>query len=275
MAEVFSVARTVSFGRFQFSVDVASDAGPPVIALHSGGMSSRQWKKLLERLAPTHRAMAPDFLGYGDSSPWPRSEPFHFTHDVLGVEALMDKLAEPVHLVGHSYGGLVALHAALHRPRAVRSLSLCEPVAFGVLLTEGSLPSLDAMPFQTPVLPDEPDAAETWLSWFVDYWNGAGGWSRIPDRMRTAFLESAPIAYGEVFSLLGDRTPANVWATITAPMLLVHGEHSPPESRRVATILAQTARDRSLHVVRGAGHMAPLTHEAEVNERIMNHIARC
>ncbi|MEI8254653.1 MAG: alpha/beta hydrolase [Deltaproteobacteria bacterium] len=268
------MARTVSFGRFQFSVDVAGEAGPPVIALHSGGMSARQWKKLLERLAPTHRALAPYFLGYGESSPWPRHEPFHFAHDVLGVEALMDELAEPVHLVAHSYGGLVALHAALHRPRAVRSISLCEPVAFGVLLTEGSLPPLDSMPFGTPVLPEGPGAAETWLTWFVDYWNGEGGWSRIPDRMLAAFLASAPVAYGEVYSLLGERTPANVWATIDAPMLLLHGEHSPPEARRVAAILAQTARDGALHVVRGAGHMAPLTHEADVNDRIVAHIAR-
>src|SRR3954470_3003033 len=107
--------------------------GTPVVLLHSGGLSSPQWGRLSDRLAAGHRVLMPDFIGYGRSGSWPREEEFHFLLDVLATEALLDSLAEPVHLVGHSYGGFVALLVALHRGDRVLSLSLFEPVAFGVL----------------------------------------------------------------------------------------------------------------------------------------------
>lgn len=107
--------------------------------------------------------MLPDLIGYGESSPWPRDAVFHWHLDVLGVEALLDTLDEPTHVVGHSYGGLVALGAALHRRGSVRSLSLVEPVAYGVLHAEGDVAALEALddePSITPTLPSDPDAGE-------------------------------------------------------------------------------------------------------------------
>src|SRR6185295_2306168 len=80
-------------------------ARPPVVLLHSGGFTSRQWRRLRERLTPRFDFAAPDFLGYGSRGPWSDGEPFHFHRDVELVESLM---REPAHLVGHSYGGLIA-----------------------------------------------------------------------------------------------------------------------------------------------------------------------
>ena len=79
----------------------------PVIALHSGGLSSRQWSKLAALLAPRRRVLAPDFTGSGASAPWPEGEPYHYSVEVDLTRALLDTVGEPVHLVGHSFGGLV------------------------------------------------------------------------------------------------------------------------------------------------------------------------
>ena len=101
-----------------------------MLLIHSGGFTSRQWRKLAEMLAPQFRVLAPDLIGYSPSAPWPDGEPFHFSRDVDYLLTLVD---EPVHLVGHSYGGFLALKLALARPDLVRSIAVFEPVAFGIL----------------------------------------------------------------------------------------------------------------------------------------------
>lgn len=267
--------RRVSFGRYALSVEESGE-GAPVVLVHSTGMSAKQWKRLATRLSSRYRALLPDLVGYGESAPWPREEVFHWTLDVLGIEAVLDSLDAPAHVVGHSYGGLVALHATLHRPRAVRSLSLYEPVAYGVLHAmsdDRALTSLDTSPARGPRLSSEPGAAEAWLAWFVDYWNGEGAWSRLPDRMRASFLSTADVCYGEVWSLLSDRTPPSVWSMIEAPTLLLHGESSPEAARRVAAMLAEAIPHATLRAVEGAGHMGPISHEADVSALIEAHLA--
>ena len=105
-----------------------------VLMLHSGGFSSRQWRRLAAALAPDHEVLAPDLLGYGVQPAWPAGEPFHFRQDLAFVESLVEPLDGPVHVVGHSYGGVLALKLALARPEAIRSLgalSFASPVAAG------------------------------------------------------------------------------------------------------------------------------------------------
>src|ERR1700728_415065 len=85
-----------------------SGAGVPVVALHSSGLSSRQWRRLGAGLvARGFRAIVPDLVGHGGSPPWPESTPFTFDVDVALVGALLERLDAPVHLVGHSYGAFV------------------------------------------------------------------------------------------------------------------------------------------------------------------------
>lgn len=268
--------QTVPFGRYALSVEVTGAGETPVVMVHSTGMSARQWRGLAARMEPDHRVILPDLLGYGASTAIARGEAFHWHLDVLGLEALLDTLDRPAHLVGHSYGALLAMTAALHRPRAVRSLSLVEPVAFAVLRgtpddTLGA--SQLAMPFADGALPDDRAADEAWLTWFVDFWNGPGAFTRLPDRMRAAFLANAWVCFAEVWSLMGDRTPLAVWSTIAAPTLFVRGERSPVEARRVCERLAHGLPEAALTDIEGAGHMAPITHEAAVSARIAAWIA--
>jgi pimeloyl-ACP methyl ester carboxylesterase len=98
---------------------------PIALLIHSGGFTSRQWRKLGQRLAATHDVMAPDLIGYGDE-PWPPGVPFHYRQDVdrlIGMLESPDAAGRPADVVGHSYGGLLALQIALRRPDLVRSLA--------------------------------------------------------------------------------------------------------------------------------------------------------
>ncbi len=234
-----------------------------VLLVHSGGFTSRQWRKLAEQLAPDHRVLAPDLLGYGTAGAWPDGEPFHFRQD---VERLVTMLDERAHVVGHSYGGLVALHLALARPELVRSLALYEPVAFGVL-DAAERADVDRLSVYRSESPD------AWLAAFVDWWNGDGAWRALPEDTRAAFRAAGWKLSQEVASLRADRTGRAGYAAIEAPTLLLGGDRSPLTERRVLEVLAQALPHARLELFAGLGHMGPITHAAQVNAAITAHIA--
>lgn len=237
-----------------------------VIALHSSGMSGRQWRSLAERLGEDHRVLTPDFLGSGARPAWPGDRPFHFSEDVAEIAQLVAAQPEPVHLVGHSYGGFVVLQ--LLRDEAtrarVRSIAVYDPVAFGVL---GRPPTGDIQ-FDDATGGDEP-----WFRTFVEYWNGKGAWDALPAPARAQFSKVGRKVYFEVKTLVADPTPASAYAPFTGRALVLSGASTPPDAREVGERLAAALPDARRIVVEGAGHMGPLTHATIVNDAIASHLA--
>ena len=236
-----------------------------VLLVHSGGFTSRQWRKLADRLAPSYHVIAPDLLGYGDRPRWPAGVPFHFTRD---VELLAGLVSEPAHVVGHSYGGLLALQLALAHPELVRSITAYEPVAFGVL-AESELGSVEGLP---AYVADAAGVDEAWLTAFVDWWNGAGSWAALPEDTKQAFRGVAWKVSQEVASLAADRTPRERYASITAPTLLLAGGRSPAAEQRVVAELAALLPHAAVRTFPELGHMGPITHGAIVNAAIEAHL---
>ena len=226
-----------------------TEDGVPVLLIHSGGFTSRQWRRLGALLSPKHAVRAPDLLGYG-ASPWPRGKPFHFRDDLALLAAITGEASTPWHLVGHSYGGFLALKLALLHPERVRSIAVYEPVAFGVLDSpsdEEARKALEA-PGAKYVLPEE-GADERWLSGFVDWWNGPGAWNALPEETKAAFRAVGWKLSEEVASLSADRTDTKTYGTITAPTLLLGGERSPMTERRVLEKLSQALPSASLRIL--------------------------
>jgi pimeloyl-ACP methyl ester carboxylesterase len=119
---------TVAGRQVRYRVD---GAGPPVVLLHGIGRSLEDWAEQHELLRGRHRVYSVDLPGYGKSEPL--AEPY--TLAALGrfVADFLDALgiAEPVHLVGHSLGGAVAMQLAVHAPDRVASLVLVNSAGFG------------------------------------------------------------------------------------------------------------------------------------------------
>lgn len=108
-------------------------AGPTVILAHGSGASHREWAPVIAALRNRFRILTPHLLGYGRSEPAPLHQPFHPWSDLGALVAVANRAGEPVHLVGHSYGGALALEAARTLTARVESLTLIDPVAFHLM----------------------------------------------------------------------------------------------------------------------------------------------
>lgn len=100
-------------------------AGPPVLLLHGNPDTSAAWAGVIDALAPTFRCIAPDLPGFGAST---APEGFDYSLDglVAFMEALYASLAigEPVHVVGHDFGGLIAAAWISRFPQRAASVTL-------------------------------------------------------------------------------------------------------------------------------------------------------
>ena len=107
-------------------------SGPAVVLLHSSMSSKSQWRELIESLRDRYRLIAIDLLGYGES-PMP-GDGYSLADEVSLVESVLARELRPheqFHLIGHSYGGVVALQlAAQSQSQRLRSLTCSSPSPF-------------------------------------------------------------------------------------------------------------------------------------------------
>ena len=97
--------------------------GEPLVLVHGLGGGAANWVELAPELARRRRVLVPDLPGHGGSEPLPAAPSLAAYAD--RVVGLMEREATaPAPIVGHSFGGTVALRAAIRRPDAVSGVVL-------------------------------------------------------------------------------------------------------------------------------------------------------
>jgi pimeloyl-ACP methyl ester carboxylesterase len=252
-------------------------AGPaPVIALHCSGAGAGQWRALAEALGLAYRLDAPEHYGCESTGPWSGAHVFTLADEAARTFELIDRNKRKVHLIGHSYGGGVALHVALAWPDRIASLTLYEPSAFHLLEAMGDrgaaafaeIAELARKTGERVIAGDYRRAAIA----FVDYWGGAGSWAALRPSVQAALIRWMPKATLDFRALLKEPTPLAAYAGLRMPVLVMRGEHAPRPTRTIAELLPTLLPAAHLAVLDGAGHMGPLTHAAAVNGLIVDHV---
>ena len=228
-----------------------------VIALHCSGAGAAQWRRLAEALGENYELVAPEHYGGDSTGPWPGEHAFTLADEAARTIALIDGTDRQVHLVGHSYGGGVALHAALARPDRIASLTLYEPSAFHLLWqldhAAAALTEIKAIAYAVAtgvVTGDYRNAAAT----FVDYWGGPGAWAAMRPSAQDALVRWMPMAPPEFSALFKEPTLACDYARLAL---------SDPGHPRRARAGADAAHCRgvalavALHAARGRGGCEP------------------
>src|SRR5579885_866854 len=236
-----------------------SDAGSgsPIVLVHGSVDDMRTWSYQIAPFSERHRVIA-----YSRRHHWPngldaRSTAYRATeHRDDLADVIRAFGAAPAHIVGASYGGVIALLLAATQPALVRSLVLGEPPAFNFLDSatreaqrqETIVPALRAYDAGEP---------EKGIESFLNAVVGPGAFSTFPPQARAAAYDNAA-----EFGLQVHTTPTEYFgplavadlAGIDAPALLVQGDRSPKIFGRVIDVLRAELPNARQIVVPGASH---------------------
>ena len=221
------------------TLETPMDRRPRLLLVHGSVVNAEVTWSAQKPLAERFELVAPSRPGF---PPGPEVERVDFEHDA----AWLERFLEPgTHLVGHSYGGVVALLVAAQAPRDVRSLTVVEPPAFGVARGRSAV---DGVVAEGDLLwRDGPTDPEAFLRLFMA-WVGA---PVPPGRLSPALLQGARALRAERVPWEA-RIPLEALAAAPFPILAVSGGHSEAFEAVCDVLAERCGAERA--VLRGAGH---------------------
>lgn len=235
-------------------------SGPAVLFVPGSYATPAAWRAM-HRLLPGYRLVSTSILGYGGTAETRRLDDLDMAHEVRVVEAAAARIGEPVHLVGHSFGGTIALAAAMAGRIPVRSIATFEANPLLMIATRTLFDDARSMAsgFEAAHLGGERDAAGR----VIDYWGGAKAFARLPEPVqdycrKTTFANVLDWRTAFAFG----ATPAD-YARIEVPVLLVRGANAVPAMVEITEALGRAMPQAQTEVVGGAGHFLISTHPAE------------
>lgn len=242
------------------------------LAIHCTLGQSSAWRGLAGELKDDVSLLAFDLPSHGKSGVWDRTGN---VHDVA-TDMARGLIKEPMDLIGHSFGATIALRIAVETPELVRSLTMIEPVYFAAAIADEPVMMAEYERANAPLSEafasgDEREAARV----FNRDWGDGTPWETLPARMQDHMARlvhyvpaSSAFLHHDSAGLLGRMERAAM------PAVLIEGDQSPPMSGKIAASLVKRLPDVTRVIIKGAGHMLPITHPDAVAPHVRAVLAR-
>ena len=252
-------------------------SGPPIILIHSTASSLKQWKSLINLLKSDYTLLPVNLFGYGQSSKWEEIDGQQSLHDQVNLfKPLIERLDEPISFIGHSFGGSVAMRAALEYKNQIKTLVLLEPNPF-FFFDKVKHPAayLESRNFGKLIRRYKKDQDwEGFSKIFLSFWIGDQAWSAMKKKQQKSFLSVIPNIYHEAEAIFSEQMKIEDIAVLQEKILLISMRDTNLVSKEIANLLERKLpKLKAVHLSKG-GHMAPVNSPEIVNPVIFNHLLK-
>jgi pimeloyl-ACP methyl ester carboxylesterase len=252
-------------------------SGPPVVLVHGSVSDYREWSMQIAPLSKHYRVIA-----YSRRYHWPNLPPGKDVDVDASVERQADDLAAiiqamriaPANIVGHSFGGAVALNLTLRHPELVRSLVLAEPAVSGVLedTRENEAVAKESQAIRAEMKEafasgDEERIVQTYAAHVA------------PGEFEKASREVRDMLFSNVQAFQLDFTSRRPSFTcddarrISVPVLIVTGDRSAMGLQRIAEAAARCMKVAGLVKIYQATHWMQYDHAKLFNDAVLTFLA--
>ena len=250
-------------------------SGPLVILIHGSVSDYREWSRQIDPLAQHYRVVA-----YSRRYHWPNAAPGKDAD--VSIERQADDLAAivralgstPAHIIGHSFGGAVALNFALRYPELVRTLILVEPAVSGVLadVADNQETAKEAQEIRARMNQAfDRGEPEQIVRTYADH-VAPGEFEKAAPDVREMLLANVH-AFQLDFTSRRTRFSCEEARRIAVPVLVISGSRSPSGLQRIAEATAKCINKAKLISIPDATHWMQHDHAQAFNTAVLGFLA--
>ena len=241
---------------------VTSGTGPDILFVPGSFSTPAAWQSIQKHLPQRYRFLSTSLCGYGETTETRTLFDNSINHEIEILSQITASIQKPVHLVGHSFGGLVCFAAILMGKLKVKSLTTFEANPITLLEEKNVLRFRKTRKisenFERQYFLREKDAVKT----IIDFWGGQGSFSSMP-RVVQEYCRSTGFANVlDWRTALSFKTSCDDFRNWKIPCLIVRGELANDEMIEITDVLSKSIPDSKSSVVTGANHFLISSHPA-------------
>jgi pimeloyl-ACP methyl ester carboxylesterase len=257
-------------GRIDYEV---AGAGPTIVLVPGSCSTGAAWRPVMAAWDGRFRCVTTSLLGYGGTAERRTAQDTSISHEADVVEEVVRAAGEPVHLIGHSFGGLASLAVALRNRVRLKSLVVIEAPAADLLRQNGDHAHYCAFREMTQGYFAAHAAGDAQaIAAMIDFYGGAGTFASWPARVRDHAVATTAVNILDWASGYGFALSPAALAEVEIPVLVLWGGKSHAAVWHANALIAASMKHAIGTKLEGAAHFMIATHPNRVARLVADHV---
>lgn len=243
--------------------------GRTVVLVPGSCSTGAAWRPVIKALGGRYRAVTTSLLGYGLTEERRTERDPSLQPEAEIVESVIERAGGGVHLVGHSFGGVVALMVALRKRIPVLSLTVLEAPLPSLLRQCGEASHYRAFRAMTDAYFARFHSGDREaIGAMIDFYGGEGTFASWPEPVRAYAVATTAVNILDWACAYDDILSPEILSAIDVPVSVAVGAASHPAICRANGLVATSIGGATFRTIGGAAHFMISTHAAQVADLI-------